>query len=1648
MRKFFPATFIFLITGISCYAQLTGIKSIPGDYNNLTSAIAALNVQGVGTGGVIFNVAADFKEILSTPHAGYITTTTGSSTRPVTFQKSGSGSDPLITAPTGTGTRDAIIAFAGCDFVTFNGFKIQENTDNWSEDEMMEWGFAILKTSGTNGSQNITIKNCTVSLVNNYMATIGIYSGNHTPDTTASLTVTSLAGTNSNLKVFGNTIENCYTGIFLSGYADPAAPYAYYDQNNEVGRDGANIITNVGGSTIAAYGIFTKYQNSLKVANNHITSTMEGTQPHYGIFLTTSLNGSYDLYNNYVSIQFSGTGYSASFYPVYCDMGGNGTNNTVNVYNNTVTGCRFPTVANANQNAYFMYLNNLGVTTSVYGNVISNDTVGSPGVSAPGRVWYLQCNMATAIPGTLNLHDNSVTGNARIQAIPGGGGTNFIVANGAGNLLNMYNNYVADNVVASNGEAKILFSGISANMKNIYGNTVSNITKAEGPVYGIYYADFAGGSGNVYQNKIQNIEGLTGVSNITGIYHAAGDATNYYNNMVSDLRVLGASAGSGLLNQLSGILINGGSDVGVYNNTVYLASPASNGSNCGSSALYVSTNSGVDSRNNILVNNSVPVGTGRTVSFRLVGSGSLAYFSALSNNNDLYAGIPDATHVIFSSYSTSNYSYTDDINLGDYKARVYPREVQSVTELPTFVNIAVRPYNIHLKDNVATQCEAGGTPVSSPVAITADIDNQPRFPIAGYPVNLAFTPNAPDIGADEFGGLPNDITAPAISYTPLLNVNSLNARTLTVTISDGSGVPASGNGLPVLYWKVNAAPYIGVQGIPVSTNTFRFTFGGGVVIGDVVSYYIVAQDMAPIPNVVACPAIGAGGYSYSPPSCMTPPGNPSSYSIIPGISGVFHVGVGKDFATLTAAANMVNSRVLTGPLTLVLDDATYPAESFPVSFNSNAGSSSTNTFTVRPNTGVSPVFTSTTATGLLNLSGIDFFTLDGSNSGSNSKNLRISQTSTSIGYSYGINVLNYGGTDPATNVTIKNCIIQCTPVNSSVILRVPLVFSSAGGGYDNCIVDNNTIIGGLDGIRLLGSSTGIIHNGQITNNIIGSETDTLITVNRVGILIGYADNTLISGNDIMGPFNGSLNPGITGISIYPGCTNTKIRRNRIHEIYNDNPYDGWGACGIDYGSDASTITEITNNLIYNIKGGGSAPGLASTNPYGILISNGGNLKILFNTISLTGPFLSSLNDASSACIGISHKVADNSLEIRNNILRNSMVCNGIPNTFGKAYGIILEGIPSVFSTINNNDYFIDGYQGQIGQLFAQTGIVDYQTLPVWQAFTGQEANSVNIDPAFISSDNLVPTSASLNNQGAFITSEPSDFTGILRNNPPDVGAYEFGNDPVVSTLPANTVTSSSAVLTGSVNPAGNTVSTFFDYGKTTSYGTSLPATPGSISGSATIGIHLALAGLNQSTTFHYRARTVTAGGLTSFGTDMIFSTTSGPPENITLVNTISNDTCFNATQTITVAGTPDTFVVTPAGNVTMIAGQNIIFLPGTTVQPGGHLHGYISNQYCGTTAAPVMAVKSGEAETPGAFSQYCFRIYPNPTAGRFTLEFNSDTPASPQIEIFGMTGNKVFAQKLGGERKHEFSISTMPPGIYFIHVVTGENSATVKMIKL
>ncbi len=94
------------------------------------------------------------------------------------------------------------------------------------------------------------------------------------------------------------------------------------------------------------------------------------------------------------------------------------------------------------------------------------------------------------------------------------------------------------------------------------------------------------------------------------------------------------------------------------------------------------------------------------------------------------------------------------------------------------------------------------------------------------------------------------------------------------------------------------------------------------------------------------------------------------------ISGTFLVGSAQtapNYTTLTAAINDLNTnRTLTGAVTLALTDASYSgSETFPITINTLNGGSSSNTLTIKPNTGITAAISGSNTGALIVLNGAD-----------------------------------------------------------------------------------------------------------------------------------------------------------------------------------------------------------------------------------------------------------------------------------------------------------------------------------------------------------------------------------------------------------------------------------------------------------------------------------------------------------------------------------------------------------------------------------------------------------------------------------------------------------------------------------------------------
>ncbi len=283
---------------------------------------------------------------------------------------------------------------------------------------------------------------------------------------------------------------------------------------------------------------------------------------------------------------------------------------------------------------------------------------------------------------------------------------------------------------------------------------------------------------------------------------------------------------------------------------------------------------------------------------------------------------------------------------------------------------------------------------------------------------------------------------------------------------------------------------------------------------------------------------------------------------------------------------------------------------------------------------------------------------------------------------------------------------------------------------DNTKILNNVISGGYYGIQVYGggSSSTLQETGMVIEN------NTINSFRYSGIYMQYMNAPAIRRN------------------IITPLTNTGDQLIYMNDVSND--------VVISYNKLSSSYPYTTGIYINNHQGTSSKKGMIFNNfisladPYyhGINLISSNYTSIFFNSINLYGTASSS----TSACIRFQ---SANNTDLRNNILSNK----------AGTYAIHANNVPTLS---NYNDLYTSGTN--IGFV----GSNNYTTLSAWKSGVSRDANSVSVNPNFITDTDLHTTLISLDSAATPISGITDDIDKNTRNaTRPDIGADEFNSLP-------------------------------------------------------------------------------------------------------------------------------------------------------------------------------------------------------------------------------------------------------------------------------
>lgn len=477
---------------------------------------------------------------------------------------------------------------------------------------------------------------------------------------------------------------------------------------------------------------------------------------------------------------------------------------------------------------------------------------------------------------------------------------------------------------------------------------------------------------------------------------------------------------------------------------------------------------------------------------------------------------------------------------------------------------------------------------------------------------------------------------------------------------------------------------------------------------------------------------------------INPNNDTASANACVGLTGSFTVGAGGDFSSLDAAITQLNSCGASGPVTFNLLPGTHTGTSTITAF---AGSS--NGLTLQSSTGIRDDVVLTNG---LSVGHVLFL--------NNAQNLTLQHLTLRLQYpstapTAQISALNISG---GSSITVNNCSFQADSIATSSFNR-----NISVANCQNLLIQNSLIRDGYYGIYHTGSTSPAY---SLNNRFLGNTFSNQYFYGAYFVRMGGIEFT---GNTINSARTGSTGTTSNYALRMDNCKGLDISSNQILGTF--------GAYGIYLSNcQMDTLNNRRNLLFNNVL---SANFTNTTAPRALFIALSTTdgldaLEVAHNSFEVR----SALTSATAA--GVITISGSTSTTVTNTLAYFGFWNNSVEliRTSGTATGTSLMyylGHNVVSNTFANNNLYFFGNQ-LTGSLFKErvsSTLTNALDLASWQANTAKDLNSINADPLYTSSTNLMPISTSpLRDAGTVLTWVPTDINGTPRDATPDIGAYE------------------------------------------------------------------------------------------------------------------------------------------------------------------------------------------------------------------------------------------------------------------------------------
>jgi Bacterial Ig-like domain (group 3) len=517
-----------------------------------------------------------------------------------------------------------------------------------------------------------------------------------------------------------------------------------------------------------------------------------------------------------------------------------------------------------------------------------------------------------------------------------------------------------------------------------------------------------------------------------------------------------------------------------------------------------------------------------------------------------------------------------------------------------------------------------------------------------------------------------------------------------------------------------------------------------------------------------------------------------------------------------------------------------------------------------------------------------------------------------------------------TTVGFRGILVNTSSASTEIINNNTIGGPTAAGAITDTQVGSYAMYGIQTALPAISMTGNIVRNMSGNANAAGIVVASGYVVN---VSSTASNSSLISRNTVHSLSNAS---GAGATAIYSmdltlpptaNITANVIERNLIHSIVNtstDNTAQVYGI--VQRGSTVAGVpvsAVVKNNMVrlgLDANGNSITSGLQFIGIRDIQGATGGagtnNVSYYFNSVYIGGTGVAS----SSSTFAFNGSALTSTRSYVDNIFWNA---RSNASGAGKNYAVSIAGTaPNPAGlTMNYNDLLATGTGGFVGLFNA----ADQASLANWQAATGQDANSVSVNPLFVNANgsaatgNIHITGASpVLAMGTPVAGINNDFDNDARDPVPDIGADEIpgavatvlGVNPATGTY-GGTVNLSATLTANAVGVSGKNISFTLN-----GNGVGSALTNGS--GVATLS-NVSLAGIN--------AGTYPTGVGASFAGDSGYGASGG--SNSLTVNQATTSTTITSDinpssfgQTVTFTATVSSGGGTPTGTVDFVDTSN------------------------------------------------------------------------------------------------------------------------------